>query len=445
MSTTRTLAEYICTSNAATLPADSLEMAANCILDALTAAVAGHEEPSVVSTRTATRSLYGAGQVPVWFTGTSSTAAGAILSNSSAASVLDLDDGHWEARGHPGAAVIPTILAVAAETGVSAEELLIAIVLGYEVGVRIKSARTHGPSGVWTGFAVAAAAGKLRRLTPAALSNAIALAGGFSPNLIVGDYTAFSGSDIKEGIPWSATTAYQALLLAEHGFTACEDIFDHKAYYDAERILAGLGQEAPRICETYFKPYAVCRHIHGPLRALEKLIMDHELRPDTIEKIDVHTFDFALALPNKTKPETLTDIQYSIPYSLAIASICGGNALLPIDASLLNRADISELAERITVRPDPEFSRLFPRSRLARVEITSGGRKISSPVTEPHGGPTSPMSLQELEEKFRFATRRLMSRDAQQQVIDAVSQLRRGDSGPLLTLLRCEMLPAAAV
>ncbi|RVC57962.1 MmgE/PrpD family protein, partial [Mesorhizobium sp. M00.F.Ca.ET.038.03.1.1] len=199
MSVTRILAEYIRTSNADTLPMDSLEMAVNCILDALTAAIAGHEETSVVATRAATSSIYGVGQVPVWFTGTSSTAAGAILSNSSAASVLDLDDGHAEARGHPGAAVIPTVLAVAAETGVSAEELLAAIVLGYEVGVRIKSGRgdhgqkgAHGQSGVWIGFAVAAAAGKLRRLTPAALSHAIAIVGVFSPNLIATDYTAFS-------------------------------------------------------------------------------------------------------------------------------------------------------------------------------------------------------------------------------------------------------------
>ncbi|TIV89905.1 MAG: MmgE/PrpD family protein, partial [Mesorhizobium sp.] len=128
------------------------------------------------------------------------------------------------------------------------------------------------------------------------------------------DYTAFSGSDIKEGIPWSATTGYQAMLLAEHGLTGFEDILDHKPYYDAERILAGLSQEAPKICTTYFKPYATCRHIHGALRALEKLITDHELRPETIEKIDVHIFDYALLLPNKRQPETLTDIQYSIPY-----------------------------------------------------------------------------------------------------------------------------------
>jgi beta-glucosidase-like glycosyl hydrolase len=45
--------------------------------------------------------------------------------------------GHRLAMGHPGAAVIPTALALAAETQATAYELYAAIVAGYEVSVRL--------------------------------------------------------------------------------------------------------------------------------------------------------------------------------------------------------------------------------------------------------------------------------------------------------------------
>jgi len=80
--------------------------------------------------------------------GLSSSVIGAAWANSAAASALDLDDGHRLARGHPGAAVIPTAFAVAHETGATLEDIINAIVIGYEVGVTICTARVvYGSTG----------------------------------------------------------------------------------------------------------------------------------------------------------------------------------------------------------------------------------------------------------------------------------------------------------
>jgi 2-methylcitrate dehydratase PrpD len=54
---------------------------------------------------------------------------------------LDLDDGHRAAGGHPGAAVIPGVFAVARELGAEWPETLAALTAGYEVGVRIAAGR----------------------------------------------------------------------------------------------------------------------------------------------------------------------------------------------------------------------------------------------------------------------------------------------------------------
>ncbi|MCK7469781.1 MAG: MmgE/PrpD family protein [Desulfomicrobium escambiense] len=85
--------------------------------------------------------LGGAGSADIWFGGGRRQAAFAAFANSAAASALDLDDGHRAAGGHPGAAVIPAVLAVAQEVQAGWSEVLAALVAGYEVGVRISAAR----------------------------------------------------------------------------------------------------------------------------------------------------------------------------------------------------------------------------------------------------------------------------------------------------------------
>ena len=114
-----------------------------------------------------------AGGSPVWFSGKTSSIVGAAWSNSAAASALDLDDGNRLARGHPGAAVIPTAFSLAAETGASFDDLIKAIVVGYEVGVSVAASRGfYARSGMWSCYGVVAAAGLLRRTPPDRLAHA---------------------------------------------------------------------------------------------------------------------------------------------------------------------------------------------------------------------------------------------------------------------------------
>lgn len=66
---------------------------------------------------------------------------GALLSNCAAASALDIDDGHRGAAGHPGAAIIPAVLMEAGRIGANGARALAAIIVGYQVGLAVGSAR----------------------------------------------------------------------------------------------------------------------------------------------------------------------------------------------------------------------------------------------------------------------------------------------------------------
>ncbi len=446
MHATRILADYVFALRADNLPSDTRAAALRCILDLLTAAVAGYRIASTEGTRRVARELYGNGRAALWFSGQTMTATGAVLCNSTAASALDLDDGNRAARGHPGAAVIPVAFAIAAEVGASAEEVIAAIVAGYEVGVRVAAARNAAnaisrQSGRWTGYAAVATAARLRKTPPDKMSQAFAMAGVTAPNQEANGssgYSRLTGNDVKEGIAWSAVTGLTALHLAEAGLTGPEDILDQASHFSQAHLLNGLGKN-PLISATYFKPYSCCRYNHAAIDAFAALMSSHRLTPDDIVAVDVHTFGWALKLGNKTEPRNMVDMQYSIPYCIGMAAIMGGAALLPIEADALNRPDVSEFARKVTLHNDPALDARFPDETLARVVITTRNAKFESPVTTPRGEPSNPLSWNDLREKFGVATRKVMREEQQQITLGAVDRLAQGELDPLLRLLATPM------
>ncbi len=275
------LADYVHAARDRDASSEERIAAIRCILDLLGAVVAGFNAPGVIATRSVADACFGGGASPIWFTGTTSGVVGAAWSNSAAASALDLDDGNRLARGHPGAAVIPAVFSVAAETGASFDDIIKAIVVGYEVGVSVAASRGfHARTGMWSCYGVVAAVGLLRRTSPDQLAHAFAIAGMTAPNLLSTGggpgYPVPEGNDVKEGIPWSTAGGIVAVLQAEAGFAGPRDILDHAPHYASAKLIERIGKDR-HICNTYFKLYSCCRHVHAPVDALLALIDEHEL------------------------------------------------------------------------------------------------------------------------------------------------------------------------
>ena len=274
--TTRILAEYVRDTAAGTPDAAVARAAANVLIDLIGCAAAGYPSPAARSARHTVRRLYAAGPTALWFTGDKRRPEGAAMANSTAASALDLDDGHRQAGGHPGAAVVPAVLAVAAAAGANGRDVIAALRAGYEVAVRVAGARDFSrldtlSTGRWCAYGVAAAAGLLVRDTPQVLATAFAIAGVLSPGLSAAGYSTLMGNQVKEGIPWAVMTGLTALELARQGLTGPLDILDHPDYFDAAAITAGLGTGSA-LTAVYFKPYACCRWIHAAIDAIIELV-----------------------------------------------------------------------------------------------------------------------------------------------------------------------------
>jgi 2-methylcitrate dehydratase PrpD len=411
------------------------QSAIEAVLDTVTAAAAAPPH----GFGTALREAYGAGPSVLWFTGEKGSPVAAGFANALASAALDLDDGHRASRGHPGAAVVPAVLAHADRldslgASPSDEAILRAIAIGYDIGLRIAAARSfYARTGFWGGFAAAAGAGALQGLAPMEMANALAIAGETGPHMATTTappaWPQPSGSHVKEGIPWGVATGLSAVPLAAAGMTGARDLVDHAPFFDADAILAD--RPGPAICESYTKFHAACRHVHAPVEALAALMADHGLQAAQIDAIHVSAYSGALRIPNAPRPRNLVDAQYSIPYCLALVALRGADALLPMSEADLHDRRAEAFAEKVSISIDPGLEARFPAETPVRLRVTCGERQIDSPVTTPSGDARDRPGWDMRLRKFRVATRDQLSPADREALELGFEELRKGGLGLL--------------
>ena len=425
------------------VPEATQAIAVSAVFDLMTAAVVGYNSPGGRAARTAAPAIWGTGPAVAWFSAGRLTVPGAAFANSAIASMLDLDDGHRAAAGHPGSSIIPAVFATADAYNVTAERAIVAIALGYEIAVRVASARDINSldtlvTGPWCGQGAAAAAGWLRGLSPGKIAQAIAIAGSSAPNLAAVAYSRVMGNHVKEGIPWATATGLAAVDLAAAGFTGPVDLFDNERVYDPSKLTNAFGNSW-LIDGIYFKPYGCCRWAHAAIEALLELQAKEEIATAAIKAIEVHTFGRALRLNNDLVPDNLEAAQYSVPFCLALAALRGTEALLPLKEDSLNDSEVLALARRIKLVVDPELDAMFPNAVPARVVITTPRGHSAHTVLTPKGEPASPMTWADLESKFDTAARQLIDPSLESALMAGISALRGGDILPLRTALATPM------
>jgi 2-methylcitrate dehydratase PrpD len=424
------------------------DQAKSAIFDLTIAAVTGFGTKGAVAARRAARLTWGSGATPVWFANDRLSIPGAAFANSAAASMLDLDDGHRAAAGHPGASIIPAVLATAAGHAASDQRILTAIALGYEIAVRIAASRDYAAlttmvSGPWVGQGAAASAAWLRGLAPAETAQAIAIAGASAPNLAAVAYSRVMGNHLKEGIPWATATGLAAVDLAAAGFTGPTDLLDNEVLFDRAKLLEGLG-ERWAIEGIYYKPYGCCRWAHAAIDGMLDLRSGPGFDAGSIRSLRIETFGWALKLNNDRAPATLEAAQYSLPFCIALAAIRGGDPLVRLSETTLRDAAVLELSARIDLAIDPAFERLFPAAVPARIVLETDAGRFERTVTAPLGEPSNPLDWAALERKFHTASAGLIGARQNECLLQAIERLAGGEVRPLIETMSEALDPGSA-
>ncbi|WP_458188424.1 MmgE/PrpD family protein [Haladaptatus sp. NG-WS-4] len=369
------------------------------VLDTLAATTAGFRLPTADVVRTyANLEHDGDAATLLGGEGTTLSERGATLVNATAANALDVDDGHREVKGHPAAVVVPPALAAAEATEATVGEFLTAVGIGYELAVRAGLA-IHATDGVYTGtgswgaVGAAAAVARLRGLDRETTAAALGTAEYHAPRTPIMRGVESPGMT-KDGVGWGAYAGLAAADLAAVGFTASGTVFDEEAV----TVTDNLGDQF-YLTTSYLKPYPCCRWAQPGVDAVLALRDAHDVEPESVESVRVHTFEAATHLHTRC-PGTAEEAEYSYPYPVAAALV--GGRFTPDELTAAWREDptIRTLADRVELIEDVDLEGRFPAECLARVEIeTSDGRTVTSDVTRPRGARERPLSPPERREK----------------------------------------------
>jgi len=445
VTTIEALADYIQNVKYNDIPVKVLDLAEDCVLDIIGSAITGYHLTSTKAVQQSTECLSQKGRATQWFSHTGVSAVAAAFANSMAASAADVDDGHRLAAGHAGAGVVPAALAIGEEVGADSTEVLTAIILGYELAVRLAVSRVSQmhpstASGRWCGFGVAAAGARLRRLSVDETMHALLITEQHSPGLLSADLHGFGGSHVKEGIAWAVVTGILALDLARNGFRGYPETLDKPQLYRGNMITEGLGMQFAFL-GTFFKPYACCRWIHPSIDGFRKILDKDDLTASQIREVQIFTFQKAANLENSISPASPEQAQFSIPFILGTVACFGIDNLLPLQTDLIGDQAISTFGSKVKIEVDSDFESCFPKQTISRVVVKSDCGQFEEIVDYPWGDPKNPMARSDLQEKFRILTGNWLTESDQTELMHRTSKLREQTFSDFISLLGKRLSP----
>ena len=409
MTSTDRLADFVLDLTWDSLPDPVRERAKTCLLDALGATIAGSDSRSGKIVSNFVMETWGKGDATVVTRGRT-TPVGAALANGYMANALDIDDGGKYTRGHPGAQIIPAVLALAEADNSTGKEVLVALVAGYETAHRVgrcwhERFEDYRSCGSWGSVACAAAGAKLLGLSRGKLVNALGVSDYNSPYLPM-MRAIEEPSMVKHGTGWGAMTGIVSVQLASKGFTGSGTSFESEscsAWFD------DLGDHFVMAEDdgVEFKEIPSCSWSHPPIKAALRLLESSGASGDEIDNVEVRGFSEMAALCQEV-PSSEEEAQFNVRWPLAVALTDGR---VTVDGMSQNRFDDQEtrkMAEKIEVVESEKLDRLNKSlSREggetsawpARVIIeTIDGRRLDSGVVT--SSPAEMASMERIAEKF---------------------------------------------
>ena len=354
------LADFIHATTFADLPASTVEKARIRLLDCLGPALAarGLHVPSValafVKGNEGPATVIGhAERLPV---------IDAAFVNATLVNGRSQDD--FLQKSHPGALTVPPALAVGEAQGRSGADVLLAIVLGYEVVGRVymggpRMLPRFRASGVAGTVGAAATAAKLLGLDATRTMHALGCGAVFSHGF--GQGFLSGTNEVKLNVGMASRNGTSAALLARHGATASALAFEGDAGFyrafdgsleDVAEATRGLG-ERYLIEETVYKECPVCIFTQTPI-ALAREVAPR-VDPAKIRKVVITSPELTHTNPGFTNVAPFrTHLQ-----AVVSARFCAAAALLgrPVEEhdfyDRLEDREVLALAEKIELRAHP--------------------------------------------------------------------------------------------
>lgn len=369
------------------------------------------------------------------FDGTPVNVLGAGWAGGFTADSLDAHEGHFTSKGHAGATVVPALLALADALhaqgrSVSGRELLEALCLGYETGLRagvalMATSPTYHASGGFSAIGVVCGGARLLGMDEVTFRHALGIAEYFAarcPMMRLIEHPTM----LRDAHGAGAYNGLNALLLAREGVTGAPA--ETLEADSAGPYWQDLGRRW-EIDSQYFKPWPVCRWAQPALTAMTRLRTEHpRIDAATVAAIRVETFQESSCLQGH-RPVNADEAQYALAFPLAALIARGRVGPEEVTGAAIHAPDILAISDRIEIVEAPDLSARFPEEILSRVTVRlHDGVTFTSPVTAALGDPEQPLTLADIEAKFELFASVNLSAIAWAAVKDAVLQLESADA-----------------
>lgn len=407
MAVTETLAEWLCGQRWDDFPEPARRKAVDVVFDAAGAMIACSMLPEVVALVTFLRQMGGNAECTTIGHAGLTSVVNAAMANGGMAHGDEADPVHLTSvGGHVAAGPVPTALTVGQWIDARGEDVLRAVVLGYEVGGRLMTifyrerdyvARRFYPTAIVGTISSAITAGALLGLNRGEMQVAMCLAAyqAAGPDNMTKD-PGHMGKTFQVGA--ANRNGVTAALLAQQGCHAPLDILDGShslfdAYLGApeagSELLKALG-DYYSITDVMYKRYPVGSPNQTYLQALFGLIEQHALNPHDVAEIEVQ-------IPQRGLRRIPTTRHASIS-ALAVCAIAAAHGRLDFyqlhDPAGALDAAARDMQQRVTFIGREDWTSM-EAGRHAIVTIrTRAGKTLTEEVWH------QPMNAAELDRKF---------------------------------------------
>ncbi len=348
----------------------------------------------------------------------------AAMLNGVLAHGLDFDDTHIAGIAHLSVAVLPGVLALAAQRSLPGSRALAAYVAGLETGARLARAapglfhaQGFHPTLTVGVFASTIACTHLLGLD----AEGIARAQGFALSMAGGTLQFVEdGAWTKRLHPgWAASAGIACAVMAQHPIPTPRDAYEgrfglYRAFLgdgrmqdvDLDGIVGGLGDDW-KLSGIGVKPFPVCRFNHAcadAAIALSARLAAEGVATGRIDRIEARVPEGvmpAVCVPVDAKRTPTTDYEakFSLPYAIASGLLRGSLGLADLLPEAIADARVRALMAKIDCVPDPAST--FPRHYPGEVVVTlDDGRRFAHREAINRGHAERPLPPADIRAKF---------------------------------------------
>ena len=340
---------------------------------------------------------------------------------------------------HPSDNIGPCF-SVAESERVTGRDLLLSIILAYEIQCRLCDAadiRHRGWDHVCYGLpSTALAAGKLMDLDSQQMTQSVNLS--LNSHITMrqvraGELSMWKGCSFAN----AARNGVFSALLAREGMTGPSPIFEGEMGFfkqvsgPFEMNIDDFGGRngSFKIAETYLKFFPAEIHSQTSIWAALEARKEIE-KPEDIISVEIASHEAGYTIlgkdPEKWNPLTKETADHSLPYIVGMALLEGKIDNSTYSEKKYRDPKILDFLKKITVVEDKALSSMYPEAVPNRVTVKlSSGKVVSKQVNYHKGHPKNPMSDRDVEDKFQRLTRKILDKNHARRILDAVWNLEK--------------------